>query len=213
MSTLTETQRQVLDYAADHGGRISWFPDKVKGGARKKVIDGLCNKALITEISPDDTITNDVWFISSGGYDALGRLPMAQSTTHPDPDIEAALVATEAVWVAEKQEVTAEQDALGDAQLDAKQDAKQESQPEAQLEAEHPKVTIEGKPRTRDNTKQATVIAMLKRSEGATITQICEATGWQSHTVRGAFAGALKKKLGLNITSDKPDAGERIYRI
>ncbi|NBT56943.1 MAG: DUF3489 domain-containing protein, partial [Betaproteobacteria bacterium] len=69
------------------------------------------------------------------------------------------------------------------------------------------------KPRTRDNSKQAQVIAMLKRAEGATITQICEATGWQSHTVRGTFAGAFKKKLGLEITSSKADGSERTYRI
>jgi hypothetical protein len=69
------------------------------------------------------------------------------------------------------------------------------------------------RPRTRENSKQATVIQMLQRPEGATITQICSATGWQAHTVRGTFAGAFKKKLGLNLTSDKPDGGERIYRI
>ena len=73
--------------------------------------------------------------------------------------------------------------------------------------------THAAKPRTRDNSKQARVIAMLKRAEGATITQICEATGWQSHTVRGTFAGAFKKKLGLEITSSKPEGSERTYRI
>ena len=68
-------------------------------------------------------------------------------------------------------------------------------------------------PRTRENSKQAQVIAMLKRPEGATIQQVCEATEWQAHTVRGTFAGAFKKKLGLTITSEKADGGERIYRI
>jgi len=57
------------------------------------------------------------------------------------------------------------------------------------------------------------VIQMLQRPEGATIPQICEATGWQSHTVRGTFAGAFKKKLKLTITSEKPQGGERIYHI
>ena len=54
---------------------------------------------------------------------------------------------------------------------------------------------------------------MLQRPEGATIDQICTATGWQAHTVRGTFAGAFKKKLGLTIVSDKPQGGERVYRI
>ena len=70
-----------------------------------------------------------------------------------------------------------------------------------------------GKPRTRENSKQALVIEMLKRPEGATIRQICEATGWLAHTVRGTFAGAFKKKLGLNITSAKADGEERIYSL
>ena len=53
---------------------------------------------------------------------------------------------------------------------------------------------------------------MLTRSEGATIAQIVQATGWQPHTVRGAFAGALKKRLGLTVTSEKVK-GMRVYRI
>ena len=69
------------------------------------------------------------------------------------------------------------------------------------------------KPRTREHSKQAAVIAMLQRPEGATVAQICAATGWLQHTVRGTFAGAFKKKLGLTITSDKPAGGERVYRI
>jgi predicted transcriptional regulator len=69
------------------------------------------------------------------------------------------------------------------------------------------------KPRTRENSKQATVIQMLQRPEGATVQQICQTTGWQAHTVRGTFAGAFKKKLGLTIVSDKAQGGERVYRI
>ena len=74
-------------------------------------------------------------------------------------------------------------------------------------------ITEQAKPRTRENSKQAQVIAMLKRPEGTTISQICEATGWQPHTVRGTFAGAFKKKLDLSIVSDKAPGGERVYRI
>ena len=71
----------------------------------------------------------------------------------------------------------------------------------------------ESTPRRRANSKQAEVIRMLQRPEGATIGQICTATGWQAHTVRGTFAGAFKKKLGLTITSDKAQGGERVYRV
>ncbi len=50
----------------------------------------------------------------------------------------------------------------------------------------------------REGTKQETVLALLRRAEGATIAQICEATGWQQHTVRGFFAG-LKKRQGIEV--------------
>jgi hypothetical protein len=83
----------------------------------------------------------------------------------------------------------------------------------SELEAAAPPPKQRAKPRTRENSKQAEVIRMLQRPEGATIGQICTATGWQAHTVRGTFAGAFKKKLGLTIVSDKPQGGERVYRI
>jgi hypothetical protein len=57
------------------------------------------------------------------------------------------------------------------------------------------------------------MIAMLQRPEGATVEQIAEVTGWRNHTVRGAMAGALKKKLGLIITSEKTEGAARTYRI
>ena len=66
---------------------------------------------------------------------------------------------------------------------------------------------------TREGTKQAVLIELLRRAEGATLPQMTEATGWQVHTVRGAMAGALKKKLGLEITSEKQTGTDRVYRI
>ena len=68
-------------------------------------------------------------------------------------------------------------------------------------------------PKQRDGTKQATLIELLKRPEGVSLAEMVQATGWQQHTVRGAMAGALKKKLGLTIVSDKTDGQERKYRI
>ena len=56
---------------------------------------------------------------------------------------------------------------------------------------------------SRAGTKQALLVGMLGRAEGATIARIVAATGWQPHTVRGAFAGALKKRLGVTIASEK----------
>lgn len=187
---LTPAQHAILAHAVEHtSGRIDWFPDNIKGGARKKVLDGLFNRALITTDGTD-------WFVAAEGYDVLGmprpglkKKNVGQFEAHldqiianaegasadtSDHELEAAVTAAEATWIQEPTQV---------------------------------------KPRTRDNSKQAEVIRMLQRPEGATIGQICTATGWQAHTVRGTFAGAFKKKLGLNIVSDKPQGGERVYRI
>ena len=75
------------------------------------------------------------------------------------------------------------------------------------------KATVTSERKTRDGTKQAMVIEMLRRPEGATIAEIVEATSWASHTTRGFLAGAIKKKLGLTIESTKDDARGRIYRL
>lgn len=73
-----------------------------------------------------------------------------------------------------------------------------------------PKESKQVKPR---DSKQARLIAMLRSPEGATIARMAKALGWQPHTVRGALSGALKKKLGLTIKSEKTEEGERVYRI
>ncbi len=65
----------------------------------------------------------------------------------------------------------------------------------------------------RPGTKQALLIDLLKRKKGATIEEMVEATAWQAHSVRGAISGALKKKLGLTVTSDPVEKRGRVYRI
>lgn len=155
-------QQQILSHAAKHtDGKLVWFPDTIKGGAKKKVVDSLFSRGLITTNKTD-------WFISILGYEALG-LPHQGMINLAAPD-----AVTDS---AEVEQVS------------------------------------KAKTRTRENSKQAQVIAMLMRPEGATIQQICQATQWQSHTVRGSMAGALKKKLGLSITSEKFEGGERVYHI
>jgi len=72
---------------------------------------------------------------------------------------------------------------------------------------------VEPKPQPREGTKQATLIAMLRRPDGADLDEIAEATSWQKHTIRGAISGALKKKLGLEVTSTKDGQGRRVYRL
>ena len=86
--------------------------------------------------------------------------------------------------------------------------------------APKPPVTGKGKaspkPTTgtpRQNTKQAKLIALLRRPSGATLADLVKATGWQPHTVRGAISGALKKRLGLKVASEKVEGKERVYRL
>lgn len=62
-------------------------------------------------------------------------------------------------------------------------------------------------------TKLSQLEALLRRPEGATIAQLSTALDWQSHSVRGAMSGSLKKKRGLKITDEKAEGEERVYRI
>ncbi|MGH8567426.1 MAG: DUF3489 domain-containing protein, partial [Gammaproteobacteria bacterium] len=126
---LTETQTAVLQAAAEEpAGRITWFPDSVKGGARAKVLQGLMTRGLAKAVGDGHRLT-------TLGYAAVGR-------TRPE--------------------------------------AKKASPRGAQAgEAHAPR-------RTRDNTKQAAMLALLGRPKGTTIAELVETTGWQQHSVRGA---------------------------
>ena len=76
-----------------------------------------------------------------------------------------------------------------------------------------PKVAATTERTPRAESKQSQLIAMLRQPDGATIVEIAKALGWLPHTVRGAIAGALKKKLGLNVESEKVDVRGRVYRV
>ncbi len=158
--SLTPAQQAVLAHAIGQTeGRIEWFPDNIKGGARQKVLDGLAKRGLAK-------LARKQWLVTNAGRTAAGV--HALRSTPADPELEAAVAAAEATWAT---------------------------------------------PHTRVDSKQAAVVRMLQRPEGATVRQICDTTGWQAHTVRGAFARAFKKKLGLTLVSDKQPGGERIYRV
>lgn len=65
----------------------------------------------------------------------------------------------------------------------------------------------------RKGTKTQVCVDLLRRPEGATIEDLQAATGWQSHSVRGLLSSAIKKKLGLTLSSEKVDGRGRVYRI
>ena len=217
--SLNLTQHAVLAYAIENNnGKITWFPDKVNGGARQKVLAGLFNRALITSNGADH-------LVAAEGYDALGLQRPAfawpEVTTPADPELEVAVAIVEAQWAhpdtddnapvcAEAQDGTDVPDAGNETNVGASLTtcAPDDTTNESQTQPEQVKVI-----RTRENSKQATVIQMLKRAEGASISQICEATGWQAHSVRGMFYGPTLKKLNITITSIKSESGSRVYKV
>ena len=68
-------------------------------------------------------------------------------------------------------------------------------------------------PAVRQGTKQALLIDLLKRKNGASIDEAVAATGYQAHSVRGAISGTIKKKLGMTVTSETVEKRGRVYRI
>jgi hypothetical protein len=66
---------------------------------------------------------------------------------------------------------------------------------------------------TRDSSKAAKVLELLKRPGGATSKELMKATGWQPHSVRGFLSGTVGKKMGLAVVSTKSEDGERNYSI
>ena len=68
-------------------------------------------------------------------------------------------------------------------------------------------------PATRPESKTAQVLDLLKRSGGATLHDLMQATDWQAHSVRGLLSGTLRKKMGLALTSTHREDGARTYSL
>jgi hypothetical protein len=101
----------------------------------------------------------------------------------------------------------------------AQQATRGKAQPKTRRRGKTPK-TASAKPKAksspsaaRPGTKQALLLGLLKRKDGATIAEVVTATGWQAHSVRGAISGTLKKKLGLTVTSGPVEGRGWVYRI
>jgi len=187
MTKLSDTQAIILSAAAQREDRIALpLPDSLRGGAAAKVVGAMLAKGFLEEVDADMRNGDPMWRETGDGHGVT-------------------LVATDAGFAAigiEPEGGDSAPTGADDAPSDAPApDAATE--PEAAPKARKP----------RGGTKQETLIAMLRAPDGATIEEIAVALEWASHTIRGALSGALKKKLGLTIISDKVDGRGRVYAI
>ncbi|MBX9740499.1 MAG: DUF3489 domain-containing protein [Beijerinckiaceae bacterium] len=190
MTNLTDTQLIVLNAAAQRATLIALpLPPNLKGGAAHKVVHPLIEKGLLEEVDADRRLGEPVWRETGDGHGvtlAITRSGLAALGIEADSAPQG---------------------------TDGGDDAAEAS--DAAPEAESPPAAATEAParKARSGTKQAALIDMLRTPDGATIAEIAAASGWQAHTVRGAMAGALKKKLGLDVTSEKVEGRGRVYRL
>jgi hypothetical protein len=221
MAQLSDTQLVVLSAACQRPDR-SVYPltAKLNGGAAAKVLGSLITKGLIKEVRAkrEDTVWRED---KKSGRLTLRATPTAikalgidEQEAGPEPEAQVPAEAAPAVTAKPKAPAPARAAAAEPSAPETTADAAPADAVSATIEATEPAETTSPKPRrTRENSKQAQLIAMLKAPEGATIAEIVAAFGWQAHTVRGALAGALKKKLGLNVVSEKVEPRGRVYRV
>ena len=190
MHKLSDSQLVILSTASQRpDGCVFPITLKLKGNAIGNVLKSLLTKGLLEEVPgrADDTL----WRYDDGAPLTLKASPAAYRQLGIDSE---ATPATDDVPARDRPS------------------GKRKPAKAAQAAA-----IVETKPRkeptVRKDSKQAQLIAMLQCAKGATIAEIVEAFKWQPHTARGVIAGALKKKLGLNVVSEKSERRGRVYRI
>jgi hypothetical protein len=229
MTRLSDTQLVILGAAAQRAdGAVLPLPEtlKIKGGAVDKALGSLKGKGLIDHLGTPRGDDPPPLRITQAGLQAIGVEteddapdgapgdPCATSADSGDRAVNAptpvAAPASEADGAAPR---VKSKPATG---KKAKRSARATG--DSQVAGE-PSL----KPTPRTGTKQALLIELLRRPEGATVEQIAAATGWQKHTIRGAISGALKKKLGLTVEATRSrevspnktgaKGSSRVYRI
>jgi Protein of unknown function (DUF3489) len=200
MTRLSDTQLVILGAAAQRADlSVLPLPDSLtlKGGALNKVIGSLRNRGLIRVLGGDGGPERVV--ITSEGMAVIGveaegeEAPVTADTAPMSSEADAAAHPPAGRSEADDAPASAER-------KPAKRNAK--AAPAKQTETA-PGGDPSAKPTPRAGTKQALMIELLRRPEGATVEQIAAATGWQHHTIRGAISGALKKKLGLTVEATR----------
>jgi hypothetical protein len=205
MTKLTDTQAVILSTAAQRDdGAVLPLPDTLKltGGALAKVLGSLEAKGLIEHQDAPHGDDPPPLCITRAGLQAIG---VAEQDTTPVLVTDApqgAPGAQEAGAAPQEPQAPTERTLAATAPARGKRKAKAAT-PKAAKSAKRGKVASAVKPTPRAGTKQALMIELLRRPEGASVEQIAEVTGWQRHTIRGAISGALKKKLGLKIEATR----------
>jgi hypothetical protein len=201
MTKLSDTQAVILSAASQRDdGAVLPLPEnlKIKGGAVDKVLGSLKAKGLIERQGAPRGDDPPPLRITGAGLQAIGVEPEDEADI-PTGATEAEAAATETDTGARTADagveaVDAPAPATGADGAAAPARSKAKAKP-----AKQGKAAPEEKPAPRAGTKQALLIELLMRPEGATVEQIAQVTAWQKHTIRGAISGALKKKLGLTI--------------
>jgi hypothetical protein len=187
MTQLSDTQYLILSAAAQRPEHIALpLPESLRGGAAAKVVGAMIAKGLLQEVDADLRMGEPMWRETGDGH----------GTT---------LVATDAGLAA----IGIEPEDANTAPMGAT--AAPSEEPTLNTPSESDSAPKARTP--REGTKQASLIAMLRAPEGATIEEIVAALDWRSHTVRGVMAGALKKKLGLEVTSEKVENRGSVYKL
>ena len=183
MTKLTETQTIILNAGAQRPDNIALpLPKGLAGAAAKMAVSKMIERGWLQEVDANLRQGEPLWRETGDGH----------GTT---------LVVTDAGLLAIGIEPM-----VAIAVASAR---KMKSKPEL---VQIPDDTDTKKPvNIRAGTKQAQIIAMLQRPEGASIVEIVTASGWLAHTVRGLISGALKKKLGLPITAEKVEGRGTVY--
>ncbi len=197
MSQLSDTQLVILSTAIQRDDRnILPLPERLKGGAAGKVVNSLIGKGLVEEVEAQRG--DLIWRDTGDGH----RVTLVAT--------DAAFAALGIALVSDPASAGRLAVAVDDGELIGGIPADQGA---AAVMVDDRTRKNGAAPRTRAGSKQAKLIEMLKRPDGATIPEVVDALQWQAHTVRGAIAGALKKKLGIEVTSEKADGRGRVYRV